>query len=178
MTCVVGLVEGGRVYMGADSALCDGYEVRAMAGTKMARVGEMLIGHTGTTRLLQLVQYMVKPVAQPEGMSDEEWLVSVFIADVRRVVKENGYTKVENAVESMDGGLLIAYRKHLYLVGASYQLCETKDGFEAIGCGREYAIGAMLALVDRWPRERLLRSLECAAVVCANVCAPFVVEEL
>lgn len=178
MTCVIGLAQDGIVYMGGDSAVSDGWEVRQMAGEKICKIGDMLVGVTGTQRLMQLIQYHVQPGVHPEGMSDECYLVSIFLADVRRVLKEHGHTEIKDGVEGMDGALLIGYRGYLYCVGAHYQLTGYADGFDAIGSGREYALGAMIILHGVQPEQRIEAALKAAAYFCGSVCGPFVIRSI
>ncbi len=177
MTCVIGMVDSGRVYMAADSATATGWEVLPMAGKKLFRLGDMLIGVAGNHSVGQLVRY-VKLSQRPDAVSDEDYLLNTVLVDIRRCLREHGVTKVEDNVEELPSEMLIAYHSRLYKVGIDCALVELASGIQAIGSGREYALGTMLALAKKRPTERLLRSLECAAAMCASVGESFVVEEL
>ena len=57
MTCIVGLVDDGKVYMGGDAASVDGYIVRTSALSKVFRNGPFLIGYSTSWRMGQILQY-------------------------------------------------------------------------------------------------------------------------
>lgn len=177
MTCVIGLTHDKRVYMAADSATAVGWEVLPMTGKKIFRIGDMLIGVAGNHSVGQLVRY-IKMEKHLDDISDEEYLLNVVLVDIRKCLKDHGKTKIENSVEELSSEMLVAYHSRLYKIGADCSLLELTSGLQAIGAGREYALGAMLALADKPPCERLLRSLEYVAMICACVCAPFVIEDI
>jgi hypothetical protein len=55
MTCIVGIVENGKVYMGGDAAGVNGYSVRVRKDPKLFKVGEFLFGYTSSFRMGQLL---------------------------------------------------------------------------------------------------------------------------
>ena len=179
MTCVIGLVHGGKVYMAADSASGqdDSWQVRKTLLHKVFQAGEFLIGYTTSFRMGQLLQYNFHPMPQPEGQADLEYMATAFIDAVRAVMKTGGLAEIDKGVESA-GSFMVGYRGSLYTVGRDYQVNQVADGFDSIGSGSSYALGAMLALADKPPPERLLCSLECAAALCGNVCGPFIIKTI
>lgn len=177
MTCVIGLEQGGDVYIGADSAAASGWEVRASRMPKVFRRGPFLIGYTSSFRMGQLLQYHLT-VAPQDGEDDGAYMVCTFIEAVRECLKSHGYTKVENNQEEA-GQFLVGYNGRLYFVDEDLQVNRFIDDFDAVGCGREYALGAMKALPETLgPEERIERSLEIAAHFSGGVCEPFKVMKL
>ena len=57
MTCIIGLAENDRVYIGADSASAEGWTVRATGLSKVFRAGEFVIGYTDSFRMGQILEY-------------------------------------------------------------------------------------------------------------------------
>jgi len=171
MSCIIGLVEGETVYIGADSASADGWEVRATKLPKVFRVGRLIIGYTTSFRMGQILQHDLD-VAPQERENDDKYMVSVFVEAVRECLKEHGYSKIENNREE-GGTFLVGYHGHLYSIGNDYQVNEMADGVDACGCGREYALGAMRALAHLPARERITKSLEIAAYFSGAVMPPF-----
>ena len=51
MTCIVGLIDGRRVWMGGDSAGVSGLDITVRADAKVFRNGDFLIGFTSSFRM-------------------------------------------------------------------------------------------------------------------------------
>lgn len=51
MTCIVGIVDNGKVYMGADSLGVGGLSKRVRKDPKLFRVGEFVFGYTSSFRM-------------------------------------------------------------------------------------------------------------------------------
>ena len=69
MTCVIGIVDNGKVWMGGDSAAIDSEEetITLRKDPKVFRNEDFLIGFAGTYRLGQLIQYMFNcPYRKPD----------------------------------------------------------------------------------------------------------------
>jgi ATP-dependent protease HslVU (ClpYQ) peptidase subunit len=171
MTCIIGLSENGQVYMGADSCASNGWEARITKLPKMFRVGKFLIGFTGSIRMGQILQYHLDIPPQGEE-PDEEYLVRIFVETVREALKEYGYAKIENNQEK-GGSFLIGYKGKLFCFDSDFQINSFKEDIDAVGSGREYALGAMMALKDLKPEDRIKRSLEIASEFSIYVRKPF-----
>lgn len=182
MTCIIGLVDSGtgKVYMGADSAVVFGWEVRTLKTQKVFRVGEMLIGVTGDIRLSQALQYKVKCDPQPaDDRDDLAYLIRVFVEAVRKALKDEGITKIENGIEQVTAGnFIIGYRGALYGCDSNLAITQITDGFDAAGGGREYALGAMAVLDRHSAADRIIRSLKAVEKFYAGVKPPYYVLEL
>jgi len=175
MTCIIGLVEDGKVWMGADSAVMNGWTVRTTARPKLFRFGQFIIGVTGSPRMAQILRYHLDVPTQ-ETEDDFEYMVTVFTEAIREAFKEKGFSKVEDNQEK--GGFFLAgYRGGLYKVEDNFQVMAYADGLAALGCGEDFALGAMKALDFLPPRERVEKSLEIAAYFSGGVMAPFIVLE-
>ena len=57
MTCIVGLIDGRRVWMGGDSAGVSGLDITVRADAKVFRNGDFLIGFTSSFRMGQLLAF-------------------------------------------------------------------------------------------------------------------------
>jgi ATP-dependent protease HslVU (ClpYQ) peptidase subunit len=176
MTCIVGLVTESGVLMGSDSAAVSGWEVRATRTAKLFRKGEFLIGYTTSFRMGQMIRYQSNFELQGDE-SDEEYMVCKFIETVRSVFNEFGFMKTDDGREE-GGTFLVGYRGHLYEVHSDLQAIELEDGMGACGCGKGFALGAMKALENVVPAERITKALETAAYFSGGVMRPFHVMEL
>lgn len=179
MTCIIGLSEDNKVYMGGDSASAasDSWICRPTAIEKVFHQPPFLFGCATSFRMMQLLRYQLPSIPEQDYVgSDEEYLVREFINPVRELFKEHGYAKVKDNEE--EGGVfLVGYRGQLYRIGFDFQVNSCRDGLRTLGCGAELALGAMKALEHFPPRERIERSLEIAAYFSGGVMPPFVIEE-
>jgi ATP-dependent protease HslVU (ClpYQ) peptidase subunit len=180
MTCIVGLVSGSTVYVGADSASVMGWTSRVTRLPKVFQKGPFLIGYTSSFRMGQLLQHSLSVPPQGKGRADRDdmkYMVTVFAEHVRTLLKDKGVAKVESNAES-GGQFLVGYRGHLYSVMSDFQVNEMADGYDAVGAGAEYALGALRALRGVAPTTRVRRALEVSAHFNMAVSAPFFVRSL
>lgn len=177
MTCVVGLVQKGRVYLGVDSAAVQGWTRRASQVSKVFRRGPFLIGYTTSFRMGQLLEHHLNVAPQTEKQTDMGYMVTHFIEAVRVLLKEKGFTKIESNTEK-GGQFLVGYRKHLYTIESDFQVGHLVEEFDAIGSGSDFALGAMKALDKTPPMIRVRRALEIAAHYNMGVCGPFTIKTM
>jgi ATP-dependent protease HslVU (ClpYQ) peptidase subunit len=175
MTCIVGLIDGNRVWMGGDSAGVSGLDITVRADTKVFRNGEYLIGFTSSFRMGQLLAFRLKPPPRPEGMDIFRFMVTDFVDAVRSCLKDGGFAQRSNDAEQ-GGSFLVAYQGRLFSIQSDYQVCETVRGFHAIGCGADYALGSLASTAGQPAESRVRRALECAELLNAGVRAPFRIE--
>ena len=177
MTCVVGVVQKGRVYIGVDSAAVQGWTRRASQVSKVFRRGPFLIGYTTSFRMGQLLEHHLNVPAQTDKVSDMTFMVTQFIEAVRVLLKEKGFTKIESNTEK-GGQFLVGYRGQLYTIESDFQVGHQVEQFDAIGSGAEFALGAVKALEGKKPQVRVRRALEIAAHLNMGVCGPFTLKTL
>jgi ATP-dependent protease HslVU (ClpYQ) peptidase subunit len=178
MTAIVGLVHDGRVYIGGDSAGVSGLDITLRRDPKVFVNGPLVIGYTSSFRMGQLLRYQVE-VPQRHGDVDVfQWMVTGVVEAMRSAFKNGGYARKENEQEQ-GGFFLVGYQGRLFEVGSDYQVGEPRDGYEAIGCGEDYAKGSLHSTQTSGlpPKDRLLMALRAAEHHSAGVVGPFVVEE-
>lgn len=179
MTCIVGVVHEGKVYIGGDSASANNYVVRRSAVPKVFRNGSFVIGYTSSWRMGQILQHQIclESITSPNRESLLGFMVQDFIPVVRGALKDHGYAKRENNEET-GGEFLVGYSGHLFHVGSDYQVNETLDGINACGCSEEIALGVLWATSHLQPRERIELALETAAHYGKDVRPPWTIIEL
>ena len=171
MTCIVGIAQGGKVWIGADSASVSNWQCTKTTLSKVFKVQDFLIGYTTSFRMGQILQYHLVVPLQTDQL-DLEYLVTKFIPKVRDVFQEHWFDEVKKE-KNKGGDFLLGYGGHLYYVACDFQVNENVCGFDACGSGEEYALAAMKALEGLQPEERIRRSLEIAAFFSISVCGPF-----
>jgi ATP-dependent protease HslVU (ClpYQ) peptidase subunit len=173
VTAIVGLVEAGAVYIGGDSAGVSGMSLTVRADAKVFRKKRYLFGFTTSFRMGQLIRYSLK-VPDPAGNLDA-FMSTTFIDALRDCLKAGGWAAKDNEREE-GGTFLVGVQGQLFAVYDDYQVARAADGFAAVGCGDQVALGALLATADAGlaPRRRVLRALAAAERFSAGVRGPFV----
>jgi len=183
MTCIVGLTNDNKVYVGGDSASVSGYTIRTSAVPKVFRNGPFVIGYTTSWRMGQILQHHLQLddlyKSLKIGDSVQEFMVREFVEAARKAFKDYGFAEEENNKETA-GEFLVGYGGHLFHVGSDYQVNETIDGMDACGSSEEVALGALYATRESRliPFQRINIALEAAAHFSKSVRAPFHVEML
>lgn len=177
MTCIVGFVEGDRVWIGGDSAGVAGWSMTVRADAKVFRNGPMLFGFTSSFRMGQLLRYALKVPHHEPGMDIECYMATSFIDAVRECLKTHGFATKTNDAEA-GGSFLVGYKGQLFNVAFDYQVGRPLDGFDAVGCGDEVARGALFASPHLSGRDKALMALKAAERMSAGVRGPFYVDSL
>lgn len=170
MTCIIGLVHDGRVYMGGDSQRSRGSVIETAPTPKVVRFGDMLIGSCGLALALNLIQHRLEvPKLAQIGESGEGYLFREVATPLRRLAKDHD-------LDFSDCELLIGFDQRIFRVGTDFSVLWNGEGLASIGAGERWAIGAMLALEGTVPAEdRIRRSLEIAGRCCDGVAGPYYV---
>lgn len=172
MTAIVGLAQAGSVYIGGDSAGVSGMSLTVRADTKVFRKDRYLFGFTTSFRMGQLIRYSLT-LPKPGGDLDS-FMATTFIDAVRECLKTGGWAAKENEREE-GGTFLVGVRGQLFAVYDDYQVAKAADGFAAVGCGDQIALGALYATADTkmGPRRRVRTALAAAERFSAGVRGPF-----
>jgi ATP-dependent protease HslVU (ClpYQ) peptidase subunit len=175
MTCIIGLVENGKTYIGGDSASSSEGKIRTSLTKKVFQVGPFLIGYTSSFRMGQILQYQVDfPEAE---VYDEKYMVTKFIEIVRLKFKELGYSRIDNNEEA-GGNFLVCIPGKIYQIESDFQVNHYSDKFDAVGSGFTFALGAMEALDNLSPINRITKALEIASKFTSSVREPFTILSL
>ena len=180
MTCIIGLEHEGEVYIGGDSAGVAGYGLTVRADEKVFQNGEFLMGFTTSFRMGQLLRYKLTPPERTPSVDANKFMVVQFIDAVRECLKLGGYAKKQEDAES-GGTFLVGYQGGLFTVESDYQVGRSQLPFDAVGCGKDIALGSMFSTADApgmTPEQRVIFALEAAERFSAGVRRPFVVLKL
>jgi ATP-dependent protease HslVU (ClpYQ) peptidase subunit len=177
MTCIVGLIDGNRVWMGGDSAGVSGLDITVRADPKVFRNGASLIGFTSSFRMGQLLNFKLRLPEQEPGTDVFRYMVTEFVDSVRECLKEGGYAQRNNDAET-GGSFLVGYRGRLFSIQSDYQVCEAERGFHAIGCGADYALGALASNTHLPAEQRVRQALDVAETFSGGVRAPFRIDSI
>lgn len=174
MTCIAAVEHENQVFMAGDSAGVAGWNLTIRADEKVFTRGRFILGFTSSFRMGQLLRYKLDvPAPSVDVTDDMEWMATVFIDAVRSTLKAGGYASTSDGQE-VGGCFLAGYHGKLYRVDADYQIGSAADGFAAVGCGADLALGALFATDGQPPAARLAVALAAAERFSAGVRGPFV----
>lgn len=173
MTCIVGLVDKGDVYMGGDSAGVDGLNITIRADEKVFTNGPFIIGFTTSFRMGQLLRYKFSPPEQTIHQDNMQYMVTTFIDAVRKCFEDNEFGEKRKG-----GNFLVGYREQLYNIDVDFQVGIPGILYDAVGCGSNIALGAMYAASKLDPNKRIITALEAASAFSGGVAPPFRIVKL
>lgn len=176
MTCIVGLIDDGKVYIGGDSAGCTDSYVERRRDTKVFKNGDFLIGFTSSFRMGQILRYSFCP---PEIFTTNvyRYMCTDFIDSLIKMLEDKKFAQVDKN-EITGGEFLVGYKNQLFDVGSDFQVCELYKNYNSVGCGRAWALGSLYSTKDRnmKPKDRIILALEAAEEFSPWVRKPFTVK--
>lgn len=181
MTCIVGLVDekNKRVVIGADSASVGSntiYQIKD--GIKLFKRGTFLFGCAGDFRLMQIIKYsLVLPKIKHKDIL--QYLVTDFASALMETYEKSGSLIKYDDGQRKGSAVLIGYKNRLFEMDFDFHFSESLSGINAIGCGSEFAYGAMDVLKDikdLTSDEKVLKALEASEKYSTGVVRPFVID--
>ncbi len=181
MTCIVGMAVGGKLYMGGDSCTADvegSMEKSIRKDAKVFETRDMLIGYSGSWRFGQIIRWIFDPPAQKTDQEDLEYLVTDWVAELKKTCNAEGYSKIENNEETMESTALLGYKGKLYVLDGDWNIGEPAEDYAALGAGSAVAMGAMFATFkaskSMTPKARLEVALQAASEYIVGISPPYI----
>jgi hypothetical protein len=172
VTIIVGLRHEAGILLAGDSAGIDtGLQQMHRADLKVFRNRGLVMGITGRFKIAQVLAQHPH-FTRPPTSGIEHWIATDFIPQA--------YAAFDNARwRPKNGGLLVAFGTWLFQVMfEDWQYCLSADGYDAIGSGRDLALGSLHTSKDHLsssPAERIWSALEAATHHNAGVAPPYVI---
>lgn len=164
------------MWLGGDNAGFIGSTILQHNNGKVFRSGEFVMGGAGSRRLAELMRFAFKPPAI-KGKDLDAYMVTDFTRAARKALREHAYLCTDNGREKTDSedgdALLVGVRGRLYYVGPDFSASAVSDGMFAVGCGMDFALGALYATPTLAPEKRLQLALEAAERYSDGVAGPF-----
>jgi ATP-dependent protease HslVU (ClpYQ) peptidase subunit len=188
MTCIVGIESDGKVYIGGDSAGVAGYSLTIRSDAKVfTKLGfeantytpvGWIMGFTSSFRMGQLLRYKLElPKVPATADTLEEFMATAFVDAARAALSAGGWLSKDKDRES-GGMFLVGVRGELFCVQSDFQVARAADGYDAVGCGDELALGSLYSTIGKTGVEdRLLTALRAAEHHSAGVAGPFTIVE-
>lgn len=180
MTCIAGVIDKGRVFIGGDSAGIDtgnNYALQTRQDPKVFKKGAFVIGFTTCFRMGQVVRYVFDPPEPP--LSDFGlfgYMVRSFVPALRASLSETGAMDKDCSGQESGPDMLVGIRGKLFGVQENFQISESIHSIDAVGCGAQFAIGSLWATrFHHDPEHRVFEALKTSETFCAGVRGPFIV---
>jgi ATP-dependent protease HslVU (ClpYQ) peptidase subunit len=166
MTVIVGIAHNNKIYIGGDRGASESGYLGASSNPKVFRTGDLLIGGSGSSGTMQLIQSLQYSKPDPKDLN--RWIRMDFC----RTIQDQADTwKIDLADRALSD----------FLLGVEGRLFEisTEDwsAFEyteiATGSGYHYALGSLYSTRD-WenPRQRVKEALQAAIRFSGECAAP------
>lgn len=172
MTCIVGVVKGGDVYLGGDRAATDGELNRTIIkNPKVFVKGDVGFGVCGLPKVMDALQHGTQ-LPEQSGGDPKEFLISTLIPAIREGLKALDCTSDHPEYGTcFQGAMLVAYRGALYNLQGNFQVVEADSGYASVGSGSKLALGSLASTKKMGnAKKRVLTALEAST---ANAgCAP------
>jgi len=163
MTTVVGIAHNDKVYIGGDSQITSGWQKTQSEDCKVFRRSDLIFGCSGAFRFTNIVRYHFDPPYYAGAHSDMEYICVHVVENIRKLCKELGQSKITANQEDSESNFLVAYRNQIYQISGDFAVNQNDSDLYTLGSGREYALGALRALDNLAPIERIQRAIEIAA---------------
>jgi len=179
MTCIVGMIDGKKVLIGADSAGVAGLDITVRKDPKVFVTGDFVIGCTSSFRMIELLQFSLK-VKERNDKDVYEYMCTDFIKGVRKCFRKGGYLQKFTAGDERGGVFLVGYEGRLFKIGSDFQVGEPSDDFDSCGCGQDYALGSLETTrdMDITPEQKIRTALKIASKRSGGVRPPFIFKSI
>jgi ATP-dependent protease HslVU (ClpYQ) peptidase subunit len=170
MSCVVGLLQNGKLYLGSDGlATTEDGERRPVICIKIFTNKDYLIGYTGSVRHGQILT--PKFFDPPNNIYElPDAAREAFEAKGAMLLSDNGQQLTAS-------NFLIGYQGRLFEILIDFQMNEVYGNFTSIGSGATYAMGSLFA-TKKWnsPERRIKNALDAAKEYDRSCGRPYTIE--
>ncbi len=170
MSCVVGLLKDGKLYMGSDGrASTDAGEKRPIIATKLFWNGNFLIGFAGSVRTGQLLKPEYFEI--PDDIHELADAIRGHLGDKGSLATSDDQLSIQNC------NFLIGFDGKLYEILTDFQINEASGDSLSIGSGSPFAMGSLFTSKRvKSGEKRVLIALKAAAEYDAACGPPYSVE--
>lgn len=177
MTAIVGIEGDGEAILVGDTLL-SGDNQRVYIDTKLVGFDGGALGFAGDARIDQVLRLYHK-LEPYEGGDPEEWIVRKLLPPLSLAMKTAQeqtrlLTDKDDTRQPVHAEIIAAVGGQIWCVDCYHYAYRSTRGYAAIGCGQEFALGALAVLAhsDAPPLERAKQAVLAAAEHCPGVGGP------
>ncbi len=174
MTAIVGVADGKKVWMGADSQGTSWTDSWDSTQCKVFKSKQFLFGVSGSYRVMQLLEHKLSIEDDPRD-DTERFMCVQFVDAYLKLLKDNGCCSTEKGVDTSGSTVMVGFRGRLFTVFGNYSALERREKYDAVGCGYPYALGSLSETGKLKPHERVTKAPKCAETFSAGVGGPFTI---
>ncbi len=173
MSCVIGLVDKKKVYLGSDGvASTEDGDSRPIDAIKIFKRGSYLFGFAGSIRTGQIIQ---------RGRYRLPKTIWGWPDIIREQITKKGAMTSQEQAELQTCNFIVGYKNKLYEILADFQLNEINEkGYTAIGSGSSIAFGSLFTSdgLNFTPEQRIYLALNAAAEFARSCGPPYTIKVL
>ena len=171
MTCLIGLIQDGQAYIGADGyATTEDGERKPIIARKIFTSGKYLVAFSGHIRTGQLL-YPESGFEFPDDIYQIPNHMYLWLREFEVIGKD------EAQMGMICCNLMIAYNNKLYEIMADMQISEIDPtvGYTALGSGTQFAMGNLYATshFSMGAKERIQMALDVASEFTGSCGPPY-----
>ena len=153
MTVVVGLKDGGSIYLGADKLIVGDSVVATTEYRKIVSLGPLTMATGGDLRFMQAIQTHITPKEYEEGEL-YEYLVHHLVLDLR---------ELRSAIGKDLFFAIVTDGKDMFVLDTDLSVLPKTEA--ALGCGAEFALGSLYSTskTEMSPKKRIREAIKAAA---------------
>jgi hypothetical protein len=180
MTVLVGMIDNGVVYVGADSFVGTGWNGFSTPDRKVFKRNGVIVSGGGQSRAFLALRYKVGLPDAPDR-DPYSWLYQKFLPRLKEAAEFVGMEVEDSGTKwACDNiGGLISVCNRLFALTAGLSVLENNLGLAADGVGGQIAMGALLAWRNHdpgWrPEVRLHKAMRLCEQACDGVRPPYCV---
>lgn len=156
MTCIIGIKEKGKVWMGSDKLLSfsNGYGKEVFKEIKQGYIyynqsKEFLVGLAGNPRIANIIFCNNKFSGEPLTETPLYNIINIIVPKIQELLKNNEcYMKYDDGSQKTDSWLIIGHKEKLFVVDPQFFVYEPINDFCSVGSGRMVALGCLEVLDD------------------------------
>ena len=162
MTIIVGYKHEGNVYLGGDSQGSAGYDSVVRLDEKVFVAHSIAYGFTSSYRMGQILRYHSKKIVHTDRTNDlPAYIVKRLVPMWRKIMAKNGVLYTDGGEET-GGNFLVGIDGRLFNIDSDFQVGESKNGYDAVGCGFSYSLGYLYSNPDSTPKKVVKKAIKAA----------------
>ena len=176
MTCCGFYINKKNAYAFSDGAAYNGQTKQYVINPKFFKVGDLWFAYTSSFRMADILQYQLS-LEKDKKQNDVEYIKKYVMERIRLVLKDNGFTSVNNNKETA-GTFLIYYKNKVYTIFDDLQCNLLKKDIYTVGCGEECMTASFLASNKKDIVKTLKKCLYITSKISFGVEPPFFIKKI